>query len=1223
MRAKRKLNTQWEFAKFSIGTGKKEIENGFAGWEAVTLPHDWQIYDTADLYENAEGWYRRKLPLVLAEGEHVLLYFEGVYMDSILYVNGVQAGEWKYGYTSFYFDITKWVHSGDNEILVKTDYRNPNTRWYSGAGIYRNVYLYEVPAVHFRPDCVYTSAACIEGAYERAILEKKIDAGEAIAADTETGTWKMTVEAEIDYPDIEQLHVLSLQGAAVRVLLRDEEKVIVQQDCALDGVDENGLIHTELVVKNPQLWSDKTPNCYTIELQLVKGGEIFDTIANTCGFRVFTYNPARGFFVNGIYTKMKGVCLHHDLGALGSAFHKAAMERQIRVMQEMGCNAIRTSHNPPSPQLLELSDRMGMLVIDEAFDMWERAKTEYDYARFFKEWSAKDVASWVRRDRNHPCIAMWSIGNEIGDTHADEHGQELTRYLMGEVHKHDPLHNAAVTIGSNYMMGENAQKCADIIKMAGYNYAARFYEKHHEEHPDWCVYGSETCSTVQSRGIYHFPLKQSILRDDDEQCSSLGNSTTSWGAANIDQIIWEERVHPYSMGQFLWTGFDYIGEPTPYHTKNSYFGMVDTAGFKKDAFYMMQAGWTDAKKQPMVHLYPYWDFNIGQIIDLRACTNAPQVELFFQPDGAGEGTGSAAQDVTYVAQGADCAGGVENNGLGRSLGRQSLDQKTGRTVNANWQLAYEPGVLTAVAYDEAGNEIARDVKRSFGDAAKLVLHADKTELHADGEDMIFLEISAEDARGNAVENANNRVKVEVNGAAVLVGLDNGDSTDYDSYKGTNRRLFSGKLLAMIGAGLETGDVTVRVTSPELEPAELTLRAVACEKTAEMYASYTANSDMLPAWAVVLPENRPESYGKKAPADEIPVRKLELCVDNKLLTPENNGIVVEAVRYPANATYADMEWRVMNEMGLDVTYATLEKLNEQGSRVKVTAIGDGAFLLRCGVKNGADMVRVLSQIEMKAEGFGAFSINPYEMVSASLYVEGSDGLGSGNEKGVSTPYDVPAWMLYKNVDFGSFGADEVILPVFEFNSIPITFTFWDGVPHAEGSQIIGSDVYHKPSQWDVYQEQTFKLDRRLKGICDFAIELTGKTNIKGFRFIRPDKAFAEISVLDNDGLYGDTFTKEADAVTGIGNNVSIEFADMNFGERRVRKLHVYGRTPLDHNTIQVRFTGADGENSVMAEFVHSEDYNWQSFELPQITGDVKVTFVFLPGCNFDFKKFRFE
>lgn len=1200
MRAKRKLNTNWEFAKFLSGTGNKEIENGFAGWKPVTLPHDWQIYDTADLYESAEGWYRRKLPLMLAEGEHILLYFEGVYMDTTLYINGVEAGEWKYGYTSFYFDITEYVHSGENEILVRTNYQNPNTRWYSGAGIYRNVYLYEVPAVHFRPDSVYVSSKCVEGAYEESALAKKIESGEAIGTDTETGIWKLYVGAEIEYPDREKLNVLGLQGTSVRVILRDEDKTVLCQDYPLTEVEENGQFHTELSVKNPGLWSDKTPDCYTIELQLIQGGQAIDTIKNTCGFRVFTYDSARGFFVNGVYTKMKGVCLHHDLGALGSAFHKTAMERQLRLMQEMGCNAVRTSHNPPSPELLELADRMGILVIDEAFDMWERAKTEYDYARFFKEWSAKDVAAWVRRDRNHPCIVMWSIGNEIGDTHADEHGQELSRYLMEEVRKHDPLCNATVTIGSNYMMGENGQKCADIVKMAGYNYAARFYEKHHEKYPDWCIYGSETCSTVQSRGIYHFPWKQSILTEDDEQCSSLGNSTTSWGAADIDQIIWEERVHPYSMGQFLWTGFDYIGEPTPYHTKNSYFGMVDTAGFKKDAFYVMQAGWLDAKEHPMVHLYPYWDFNPGQMIDLRACTNAPQVELFFLP--AGE-EGNAAP--------------------GRSLGRQSLDQAYGRTVNANWQLAYEPGTLTAIAYDEEGREIARDVKCSFGDAVKLVLHADKSVLTADGEDMIFLDISTVDAQGNTVENANNRVKVEVDGAGVLAGLDNGDSTDYDSYKATNRRLFSGRLLAMIGAGLEAGDITVRVTSPGLESAELVLKAVPCEKTEEVYASYTANSDKLADWAAVLPENRPVGYGKQTEEKEIPVRKLELCLESRLLTPDNNGIVAEAVRYPADASYADVEWRLINDMGLDITFAALEKLDEQGSRVKVTAIGDGSFSLRCGVKNGADKVRVLSQTELRAEGFGAFTINPYEFVSASLYVEGSAGLGSGNEKGVSTPYDVPAWMLYKNVDFGSFGADEVSVPVFEFNSVPITFTFWDGVPHAQGSQIIGSDVYHKPSKWDVYQEQTFKLDKRLKGICDFAIELTGKTNIKGFEFVRPDKAFATLSVLDNDGLYGDMFTKEADAVTGIGNNVSIEFADMNFGEKGAHTLYVHGRTPLDHNTIQVRFTGAEGETSVMAEFMHSEEYNWQSFELPEIKGNMKVTFVFLPGCNFDFKEFRFE
>lgn len=1260
MENRKKLNEGWEFAKFSIDQGSGEIEKGYTGWSSVKLPHDWQIFDPADLYENAEGWYRRRLTLDLKEQERILIYFEGVYMETTLYVNGSSAGEWKYGYSSFYFDITKYVHSGENEILVKTVYRNPNTRWYSGAGIYRDVWLYQVPETYFTPDGVYLSAECVQGYYEKETLQRHIEAGET-ELPAESGSWRLRVQAELSCPGLrgssadisdfaggcgmegacsmaEASETSGLSGGAAEVLaaLRQEKDALIRisvmkdgqltagTECPASEISENGVLNAELMVENPELWSDRNPECYCVELELVRGGQVTDSICRTFGFRSFTYDPARGFFVNGVYTKMKGVCLHHDLGALGSAFHKQALERQFRVMREMGTNAIRTSHNPPSPQLLELADRMGMLVIDEAFDMWERPKTEYDYARFFKEWSAKDVASWVRRDRNHPCVVMWSIGNEIGDTHADEHGQELTRYLMGEVHRHDPLHNAAVTIGSNYMMGENGQKCADIVKMAGYNYAARFYEKHHMEHPDWCVYGSETCSTVQSRGIYHFPLRQSILTEDDEQCSSLGNSTTSWGAKDIDQIIWEEKEHPYSMGQFLWTGFDYIGEPTPYHTKNSYFGMVDTAGFPKDAFYIMQAGWVDMQTRPMVHLYPYWDFNPGQLIDLRACTNAPEVELFFLSEAELEerkAQGAQQSREPGDAQQSQKPEGVQEY-LGRSLGRQHIDQAHGRTIQANWQLAYEPGVLTAVAYDENGREVARDTKRSFSDAAKITLQADKTVIQADGEDMIFLEIGVEDENGTPVENANNRVKVEVTGAGMLVGLDNGDSTDYEPYQATARRLFSGKLLAMI-AGSGEGEITVKVSSPGLESARLQLSAR--QETEQSYISFYENSDVISGWAALLPENQPENYGWKLPEGEVPVRKLELrSADGYLLTPQKqDGLIVEAVKYPANATYTDLEWRVMNEMGLDITFAALEKLDEQGTKVRITAIGDGDFLLRCGVRNGKDKVQVLSQIEVKTEGFGAFAIDPYEFVSASLYGDSCGELGSGKDKGVSTPHEVPAWMMYRNVDFGSFGADEVTIPVFEFNSDPITFTFWDGVPHQEGSSIVGSGLYHKPTIWDTYQEQTFKLDRRMKGTCDFAIELAGKTNIKGFCFLRSDKAFAQVPVLDNDGIYGDTFTLDQDAVTEIGNNVSLVFRDMDFGERKAAKIHIYGRTPLDHNTIQIRFTGEQGESSMMAEFLHSEEYNWQTFEVADVSGMQTVTFVFLPGCNFDFKMFRFE
>jgi len=1195
---KRKLNDQWEFAKFPVGLGWEEIKKGDSAFTPIKLPHDWQIFDPTDLYESAEGWYRRKLTLQTAKGERILLYFEGVYMDTTLYVNGQIAGEWKYGYTSFWFDITEYLKQGENELLVRTVYQHPNTRWYSGAGIYRNVWLYQVPEVHFEPDGVYLNTQPVKKE----------------AKEEQTGSWELRIQAKLRCLNKKVLvSFCQKPNAAIRVFLKDGAQIVRQEDFSLSELSEEGIWQATLLVENPKLWSDQTPNCYLVELQLLDGEKEMDSICNLFGFREFVFDPAKGFFVNGVYTKMKGVCLHHDLGALGAAFHEKALLRQLRIMRKMGANAIRTSHNPPAPKLLEFADQMGFFVIDEAFDMWERSKTEYDYARFFKEWSKKDIANWVCRDRNHPCIVMWSIGNEILDTHADEHGQEITRYLMEEVRKHDPLCNAQVTIGSNYMMSENGQKCADIVKMAGYNYAARFYSKHHEKYPDWCIYGSETCSTVQSRGIYHFPLKQAILVDEDEQCSSLGNSTTSWGAGKIDQIIWEEREHPYSLGQFLWTGFDYIGEPTPYHTKNSYFGMVDTAGFPKDAFYVMQAGWLDVKEHPMIHLYPYWDFNPGQLIDLRVCSNASQVELFFQP--------LTLQEIATE----------KKKELGRSLGKRQIDQKHGKSVHADWQLAYEPGILTAVAYDEEGKEIARDRKCSFGDGIRLSIHTEKTVLTADGEEIAFLEITAEDKNGVTVENANNRVKVEVTGAGILVGLDNGDSTDYEPYQALSRRMFSGHLLAMVASGLKPGEIHVTASSIGLESATLTLFVEAGKKQIDSsdfmqgeFGSFYKNSDHIPSWGTLLPQNQPEHRRENRSEEEIPVRKLILqSSDGYLITPKRNGAVVEAVCCPANATYSDLEWRVINEMGMDVAFASLEKLNEQGSRVRITAIGDGIFQLRCGIRNGSQKVRTLSQIEMKAEGFGAFLVNPYEFISASLYQEGSKELGSGKDKGISTPYEGTVWMLFRHVDFGTFGAQTLQIPVFEFNGDPVNFTFWKGVPHQEGSVCIGSGIYQKPSIWDTYQEQTFQLTERIKGTCDFAIELSGKCNVKGFQFLRPEKGYEEISVLDNDGLYGDSFTLTDDAVTGIGNNVSLQFSDMDFKETGAHILWVYGRTPLDHNTIQVRFRKGEEEISVMVEFTHSEEYGWQRFEIEPVYGAQTVSFVFLPGCQFDFKAFRFE
>ena len=379
----------------------------------------------------------------------------------------------------------------------------------------------------------------------------------------------------------------------------------------------------------------------------------------------------------------------------------------------MGVNSIRTGHTPPAPQFMDLADEMGILMDVESFDCWRSGKNPYDYGRFFDEWQEKDVAAWIRRDRNHPSLLFWGIGNEIYDTHAGPEGADTMRMLLAEVAAHDPARNGIPTLGSNYMPWENTQHCADIIKVAGYNYGERLYASHHEKHPDWVIYGSETSSIVQSRGIYHFPLSQSLLSDDDLQCSSLGNSRTSWGAESWDVCLQSEQRWPFTLGQYLWTGWDYIGEPTPYHTRSSYFGTIDTAGFPKDAYYVVQAAWLDPKTHPMVHLFPYWDFNEGQLIDLCACTNAHSVELFVN---------------------------------GESLGRKVLDSAKGRT--ASWQAAYHPGSVKVVAYDENGKVVATDEQDSFDDSTMVCLQADRKTISGDGRELAFITITTRDKNGN-------------------------------------------------------------------------------------------------------------------------------------------------------------------------------------------------------------------------------------------------------------------------------------------------------------------------------------------------------------------------------------------------------------------------------------------------------------------------------------------
>ena len=1160
----RRINSEWLFFKqpLSDTTTTLPAQND-SRFYPVNLPHDWLIANSADHYENSEGWYQKTissdiLPFDASSDDDWLLYFEGVYMDCTIFVNGMQAGEWKYGYSSFEVRLTPFLKTGENTILVHVRYQSPNSRWYSGAGIYRSVWLKKVPAVHIASD--------------------------GIAAEThliENGKWSLCMHTTLEKEGIQQ------SAKDFFASENDNESTSLSLSFCVQTLDGTVILSeipedTPVTLTNIKPWDISEPNLYKIVCTLSENGTAIQTETITTGFRTTRFDTNEGFFLNDVHIKLKGVCQHHDLGALGSAVNRSAIKRQLTILKSMGVNAVHTTHNMPAVELLELADEMGILIVDEAFDMWEMSKTTYDYARFFKEWSARDVKSWICRDRNHPCVILWSIGNEIYDTHANEHGQEITRYLKEQVLLHDPYGHALPTIGSNFMQGENARKCADILKIAGYNYAERLYNKQHADHPDWVIYGSETSSTVQSRGIYHFPLAKPLLTDDDGQCSSLGNSTVNWGAKNQQFCAVSDLHMPFSLGQFLWSGFDYIGEPTPYQSRNSFFGQIDTAGFPKDAYYFYQSVWTDAKTNPMIHLLPYWDFNPDQMIDVRVYTNAPKVALFLN---------------------------------GTLIGEKTLAHTEEDNMIADWQLPFEAGTLKAIAYDENGVEIARDEASSFGDAASLHLTANRSQVTADGSELIFVTIDALDTDGHAVANANNRVHVTVTGEGMLAGLDNGDSTDCEPYKGDCRRLFSGKLLAIIAPSLTAGTITITASSDGLTSASLTVNTT----------SYSESSDEKDPCAEdlhLMTITRDPLADSISSQSDIPVRKITLsCETFTHLTADAPSAVIYASVSPANATTQTLDWKVTNAEGVTVPYAILEPIDN--THVRIHALSDGSFFVRCSVTNGRGHTTLYSTLAFTATEIGTMNLNPYTFTVGSLYSDSEGEIANGNAHGAATGSEGTTSITYGPFDFGTFGSDTVTIPIFETESRPVDLTFIEGKTKTQSGTVLCRGHYDKKMIWDTYQEETFKLPKRLTGVTTFTIQVTNrKLHIGGLSFKKLEKAWSPLSVTDIDRIYGDAFCKTDDAITGIGNNVTIEYTDMDFGERTCVVIEITGRSPIEKNTIHVRTSNGTNETLNIAEFPYSDDYVTKRFPVNVLSGSQTVTLLFLPGSNFDLKGIRF-
>ncbi len=1116
------FNDGWKFKK--VLTDGTETD-----WQSVDLPHDWQIYDTSNLYEDSDGWYKKTFDCT-GDEVRTFIRFDGVYMDTAIWVNDEHVFDWKYGYSSFEFEITDYIHAGENEIKVRSTYRAPNSRWYSGAGIYRNVWIITKPASYIVP----------YGAYIH--TEKLAD-----------GRWQLHVSSETvcsggDKADI-SYSIYDMEGNEAVPSFTD----------------------SDITIDNITVWDTDNPYLYTLKVNLLSGGRVVDSEDVLFGFRTIKYDTEQGFFLNGRHIKLKGVCMHHDNGCLGAAANKKATERQFEILRDMGVNAIRTAHNMPDPYVMELAAKTGMLIVSEAFDMWERNKTEYDYARFFTEWYKKDVASWIRRDRNNPAVIMWSIGNEIYDTHADDRGQVVARMLMDEVYRHDMLHNAEVTIGSNYMPWENAQKCADIVKLAGYNYAEDYYEKHHRIHPEWLIYGSETGSVVSSRGIYHFPAEAEILSEEDLQCSSLLNSTTSWGARSVEKCIADDRDAKFSAGMFVWSGFDYIGEPTPYHTRSSYFGQIDTAGFPKDSFYVYKAAWTDFEKETVLHIFPYWDFNPGQIIDVMIVSNAPFVELF-------------VNDVSY--------------------GKRAVDILHDKRFIARWKVPYEEGHIKAVAYDKENNIIAQKCRHSFGDAESITLIPDKTVMKADGEDVIFVTVSVCDKDGYTVENANNRMHVSVSGAGRLIGIDNGDSTDLDGYKCASKRLFSGKLLCIIAAKCEPGEIDICVSSEGLPDEHIKLEAVPSAVRAGISANGFIQAD-------AADEIR----------DDIPVRKIELMSEGSIFNEANTVMDVRVKIKPENAVRGELTFLVTDDNGVVCNIAEAEYIPNRQA-VRLTALGDGTFRLKAVCKNGTGHADVISQKEYNISGLGKRSLDPYGFIYASQYSKGSDNLTCGNEKGIATPRDGKSYMFFEALDFGGNGSDKITIPIFELENAPLVFEIWEGMPYEEGSTKLLDASYEKPSIWNTYQEETFTLNKKLKGITSLGFSFSRKAHIKGFAFSETRIAYEKNYVSECENIYGDTYERKENAVCGIGNNVTFAYENVDFSDG-VKKLVICGRTELDNNTVHVRFRKGDVVVNKIIEFSFSEQFTERIYDICDIGGMYdEVTFIFLPGCKFDFSWFKF-
>lgn len=787
------LRDDWKFTR-TPGADAFERDGDDADWQTVRVPHDWAIagpFDrendierkvrkgqadvegnvreitgrTGGLPHTGEGWYRRWIDVPADDSPRCYrLECDGIMSHSTVYCNGRSVGGWPYGYSSFALDLTDFIEPGKpNLIAVHVNNPEHSSRWYPGAGIYRHVRFITLAKAH-------------------------IDHwGVAITTPTITDE-RGTVQVRTT--------VVNRDGAKpvqVRTTVFNPQGETVGEDTADVG---DSVVDQSLDIDTPARWSLDNPVQYTLRTEIIVDGTVADSLDNRFGFRTLRFEVADGLFLNDEPIRMKGVCMHHDLGPLGAAVNEDALRRQMAMLKEMGCNAIRTSHNPPAPALPALASEMGMLVIDEMFDEWKHVKMPNGYNTLWEQWAEKDARALIRRDRNHPAVIMWSTGNEIPEQ-GKEDGAAISQFLVDICHDEDPTR--PTTAGLNHFGGELNLALAATLDVPGWNYQPHNYGHARAALPDKPTYGSETASTVSSRGEYYFPAVDEIhLVRDTLQVNSYDMSYPGWATAP-DIEFQAQDAFPFIMGEFVWTGFDYLGEPTPYSeqwpSRSSYFGIIDLAGIPKDRFYLYQSQWAD---QPVLHLMPHWTWPglEGQPIPVQCYTTHKVVELLVN---------------------------------GRSMGKRNRYPK-GRVLQSNYRffwdsVPYEPGELTAMAYDRKGNLQDQLTIRTAGEPAAIDLQTDRPALSADGDSMAFVTVRVVDRDGNLCPRADDSLSFKVEGPAEIAGLCNGDATSLESFQGDSMKAFNGMCVVYLrSVEGKTGSITLTVSADGLGDGAVELTA---------------------------------------------------------------------------------------------------------------------------------------------------------------------------------------------------------------------------------------------------------------------------------------------------------------------------------------------------------------------------------------------------------------